>query len=185
LLFAMPVFAAGSIALGLALVGYVPAAAGASALPIILATTGLGLLICTIWAAALAQSMVASLLGLFAGFWLSYTVLVLGVVHSWFAIPADDVRRSTALFLITWAIIFGAALLASVRLPLAFILIIALVLAAVVLLIFGTLDTNTTLTKAAGWVSFAFAAVGIYVFLSAAEDANGGSAYPIGPPLRR
>ena len=63
----LPIFVAGSIALGLALVGYVPAAAGASALPIILAATGLGLLVSTIWAAALGQTLVAAIFGLFAG----------------------------------------------------------------------------------------------------------------------
>ena len=48
----LPIFAAGSVALGLALVGYVPAAAVGSVLPIVLAATGLGLVIATIWSAS-------------------------------------------------------------------------------------------------------------------------------------
>jgi hypothetical protein len=44
----LPIFAAGSVCLGLALVGYVPAAAVGGVLPIVLAATGIGLVIATI-----------------------------------------------------------------------------------------------------------------------------------------
>ena len=51
--------------------GYVPSAAVGSVLPIVLAATGLGLLIATLWSAALGQTVVAGVFGLFAGFWWS------------------------------------------------------------------------------------------------------------------
>jgi hypothetical protein len=54
-----------------------------------------------------------------------------------------------------------------------------------VLLVFGTLNTDTTLTKAAGYVTFAFAALGVYLFLGAASAATGGKAFPLGSPLLR
>jgi hypothetical protein len=179
----LPMFVAGSIALGLALVGYVPAAAGASAIPIILAATGLGLLVSAVWAAALGQTLVACIFGLFAGFWWSYAVLVLGLNHNWFAIPAADLTHSVALFQISWAIVMGALTLATLRLPVAFTAVVGLVVVALVLLIFGTVNADATLTKAAGYVTFAFAALGIYLFLGAASAATGGRAYPLGPPL--
>ncbi len=50
----------------------VPAAAVGVALPIILTATSIGLFMATIWAASLGQSAVASVFGIFAGFWLSY-----------------------------------------------------------------------------------------------------------------
>jgi succinate-acetate transporter protein len=181
----LPIFVAGSVALGLALVGYVPAAAGASALPIILAATGVGLLVSAIWAAALGQTLVACIFGLFAGFWWSYAVLVLGLNHDWFAIPAADVTHSVALFQISWAIVMAALTAATLRLPVAFTAVVALVVVALVLLIIGTLNADTTLTKAAGYVAFAFAALGIYLFLSAATVATGGKGFPLGPPLVR
>jgi succinate-acetate transporter protein len=181
----LPMFVAGSIALGLALVGYVPAAAAGSAIPIILAATGLGLIVSAIWAAALGQTLVACIFGLFAGFWWSYATLVLGLNHNWFAIPAGDVTHSVALFQISWAVVMGALTLATLRLPVAFTAVIGLVVVALVLLIFGTLNADTTLTKAAGVVTFAFAALGIYLFLGAASAATGGKAYPLGPPLVR
>jgi uncharacterized protein len=181
----LPIFVAGSVALGLALVGYVPAAAGASALPIILAATGLGLLVSTVWAAALGQTLVACIFGLFSGFWWSYAVLVLGLGHNWFAIPVADVTHSIALFQITWAVVMAALTVATLRLPVAFTAVVALVVLALVLLIIGTLNADDTFTKAAGYVTFVFAALGTYLFLSAASAATGGKAYPLGPPLVR
>jgi hypothetical protein len=181
----LPIFVVGSVSLGLALVGYVPAAAGGSALPIILAATGLGLIVSAVWAAALGQTLVACIFGLFSGFWWSYAVLVLGLNHNWFAIPAANVTHSVALFQISWAVVMAALTIATVRLPVAFTAVIALVVVALVLLIIGTLDASTSATKAAGYVTFVFAALGTYLFLSAASAATGGKAYPLGPPLVR
>src|SRR5258708_21331036 len=78
----LPSFIVGSVALGLVLVGMVPASAVGASLPIILAATAAGLFVATIWRANLGQSAVASVFGIFAGFCLSYAVLGLGVTHS-------------------------------------------------------------------------------------------------------
>ncbi|HEY1322373.1 MAG TPA: GPR1/FUN34/YaaH family transporter, partial [Streptosporangiaceae bacterium] len=75
----LPCFIMGAVALGLTLVGAVPARAVGAPLPIILAATGLGLVITTVWAAAIGQTAVASVFGIFAAFWLSYFVLVTGL----------------------------------------------------------------------------------------------------------
>lgn len=179
----LPIFAAGSVALGLALVGYVPPAAVGSVLPIVLAGTGLGLLIATVWAASLGQTVVAGIFGLFSGFWLSYAALLLGLNHDWFAIPAEDVERSVALFLIAWAVVMGALTLGTLRLPLAYTLVLGLVVVALVLLIFGTLEASETLNKMAGYVVLAFGALGLYLFLGTASSALGGGGYPLGSPL--
>ena len=74
-------FIVGSVALGLALVGVVPAGVLGAPLAIILAATALGLLLAAIWAAAVGQSAVAAIFGIFGTFWLSYAVLVLGRQH--------------------------------------------------------------------------------------------------------
>ncbi|MCW2963296.1 MAG: putative transrane protein [Actinomycetia bacterium] len=181
----LPIFAAGSVALGLALVGYVPAAAVGSVVPIVLAATGLGLLIATIWSASVGQTMVAGVFGLFAGFWLSYAVLLLGLTHNWFAIPAANVNRSIELFLITWAVVMFTLTVASVRLPLAYTLVFALVVVALVLLILGTANGDSTLNKAAGYVALGFGALGLYLFLATASIATGGGGYPLGRPIVR
>ena len=181
----LPAFAVGSIALGLALVGYVPVTAQQAALPIIFAMTGIGLLIATVWAAALGQTMVATVFGLFAGFWLSYVVLIVGLSHAWWAVPSENLNRSVELFLISWAVIMGALTIATMRLPVAYTAVIALVVVALVLLIFGTAETSDALNKAAGYVTLVFAALGVYLFLAQADAAAGGSGYPLGAPLRR
>jgi hypothetical protein len=88
----LPAFIVGSVALGMVLVGFVsPLGTGAS-LPIILAATALGLLISTLWAMAVGQSAVAAVLGVFAGFWLSYAFFVLGLQHGWFGVGIGDVK---------------------------------------------------------------------------------------------
>ncbi len=178
----LPCFVVGSIALAFSLVGYTSAAAGGGVLPIVLAATGLGLLVSTIWAAALGQTLVAGIFGVFAGFWLSYTALVLGLTHNWFAIPAADVQDTVAQFQITWAIVMAVLTIATLRLPAAFTGVVALVVLALVLLVVGTLNTDPTFTKAAGVVTFAFAGLGVYLFLSAASIATGGKGYPLGAP---
>src|SRR5215471_1030914 len=98
----LPSFIVGSVALGLGLTGVVPATAVGAPLAIILAATSIGLFIAAIWAAALGQSAVAGVFGIFGGFWLSYAVLVIGLIHNWFAITAPAAVATQKLFLITW-----------------------------------------------------------------------------------
>jgi len=181
----LPIFVAGSVALAFALVGYVSPAAVGTPVAIILAGTGLGLVISTLWAIALGQTLVACIFGLFAGFWLSYGMLVLGLTHNWFAIPPEDVTHTVATFQITWAVVMAALTLATVRLPVAFTAVIALVVLALVFLVIGTLSPSESMTKAGGYVCFVFAALGLYLFLSAGSVAGGGRGYPLGRPLVR
>src|SRR5271167_4688828 len=91
-------FIVGSVALGLALVGVVPAGVLGAPLAIILSATALGLLLGAVWAAAVGQSAVAAVFGIFGTFWLSYVVLVLGLDHSWFAITVTAVLATVRLF---------------------------------------------------------------------------------------
>lgn len=179
----LPIFVAGSTVLGLSLIGFVPNTAGGSAIPIILAGTGIMLTISAIWAAFLGQTLVAGIFGLFAGFWLSYSTLVLGLNHDWFKIPADAVVDSVTMFQVTWAIVMGALTLATVRLPVAFTAVVGLVVVALVLLAFAGQNASEGLTHLAGVVVLAFAALGIYLFLSVASVASGGKGYPLGSPL--
>lgn len=183
-LLGLPTFVVGSLALGMAQVGYLPAAAAAGILPIVLAATGLGLLLSTVWAARLGQSTVAGIFGVFAGFWFSDAVLGLGLTHGWFAVPAPNVTRVVGLFLICWAAVIGLLTVATLRLPAAFTLLLGLVTLALVLAAFGTLLPQASVAKAGGVVVLAFAALGAYLFLSASDAALGGPGYPLGRPLR-
>jgi uncharacterized protein len=179
----LPSFIVGSIALGLALVGVTPATAVGAPLAIILAATAAGLTIAAIWAAAIGASAVAGIFGIFAGFWLSYAVLVVGLLHNWFGIGLLAVVDTEKLFLLTWLIIIVMLTLATLRLPLAFTVVFALIDVALLLLFINTIHASTGLSKTAGYVVLVFAAVGVYLFFGSASVATGGKAFPLGKPI--
>src|SRR5215831_15486577 len=118
-------FIVGSVALGLGLVGVVPVGVLGAPLAIILSATALGLLLAAVWAAAVGQSAVAAVFGIFGTFWLSYGALVLGLDHNWFAIVPTAVVATVKLFLLTWLIIIVMLTVATLRLPLAFTAVFA------------------------------------------------------------
>jgi hypothetical protein len=181
----LPSFIVGSIALGLVLVGVVPASAVGASLPIILAATSAGLFAATFWSLAIGQSAVASVFGIFAGFWLSYAVLVLGLTHNWFGITATAVTDTQKLFLITWLVVIVMLTLATLRLPLAFTAVFVLIDIALLLVLLGTTQASAGLLKTGGYFVLAFAALGAYLFFSSAAQATGGSALPLGRPVMR
>lgn len=182
-------FIAGSVALGLGLVGVVPAGVLGAPLAIILAATALGLLMATVWCAVLGQSAVAAVFGIFGTFWLSYAVLVLGLDHNWFAIAATAAIATVKLFLLTWLIVIVMLTLCTLRLPAAFTAVFALVDLALLFLLLAFANASAAgvpsdgLIKAGGYVVLVFAALGVYLFYSAASAGTGGKPLPLGPPL--
>lgn len=184
-LIGLPSFIVGSLALGLVLVGYVPAAAVGASLPIILAATGLGLAIAAVWSAALNQNAVASVFGIFAGFWWSYAVLVLGLTHNWFGIDMSAAVATQELFLICWLAVIVMLTLATLRLPAAFTALFVLIDIALALVLLGTLQGSATLAQIGGFVVLIFAALGGYLYFNSASLATGGSALPLGRPVRQ
>jgi len=166
-----------------------PARALGAPLAIILGATTVGLIITTIWAAALGQSAVAAVFGIFGTFWLSYGMLVLGLDHNWFAITATAVLATVKLFLVAWLVAILMLTLATLRLPAAFTAVFALVDLALLLLLLAFAEASplgvpsTGLLKTAGYVVLVFAAVGVYLFYDAAQAGTGGKRVPLGNPL--
>ena len=179
----LPCFVAGSVSLGLALVGVVPATAIGAALPIILTATSIGLFLATIWSASLGQTAVASVFGIFGGFWLSYAVLVIGLTHNWFGVAPASAQAAQELFLVAWLVVMVMLTLAMLRLPLAFTAVFFLVDIALLLVFLGVNQTSTGLLKAAGYVVLVFAAIGVYLYFNTATIATGGRAVPLGRPV--
>ena len=182
-LLGVPTFVVGSIALGLVLTGYVPATAAGASLAIILMATGIGQLISAVWAISLGQGPVACIFGAFSGFWLSYAVLVLGLTHNWFGIPPEAAVKTQGLFLISWLAVIIVLTLVTLRLPLAFTVLFVLVDIALALVLVGTLNASEAATNAGGYVVFAFALIGVYLFADAMGQATGGKALPMGTPV--
>ena len=189
-IFGLGSFIAGSVALGLSLVGVVPFGVLGAPLAIIVAATALGLLMATIWAAAVGQSAVAAVFGIFGTFWLSYAVLVLGLDHNWFAIGLTAVIPTVKLFLLTWLIIIVMLTLATLRLPSAFTGVFTLVALALLFLYLAFAEASAAgvpssgLLKAAGYVILVFAALGVYLFVNASAVGTGGKALPLGRPIQ-
>ena len=190
-IFGLGSFIAGSVALGLGLVGVVPTGVLGAPLAIILAATAVGLLMSTIWAAAVGQSAVAAVFGIFGTFWLSYAVLVLGLDHSWFAIVPTAVIDTVRLFLLTWLISIVMLTVSTLRLPAAFTAVFVLVDLALLFLLLAFENTSplgvpsSGLLKAGGYVVLVFAALGAYLFYGAAQAGTGGKALPLGPALMK
>ena len=148
-------FIVGSVALGLALVGVVPAGVLGAPLAIILSATALGLLMATVWAASVGQSAVAAVFGIFGTFWLSYAVLVLGLDHNWFAITATAILATVKLFLIAWLVAIVMLTLATLRLPLSFSVLFVLVDLALLLLLLGYANASAAGVPSSGLIKTA------------------------------
>lgn len=181
----IPTFLVGSIALGLTLIGYVPAAAVGAPVAIILIATGLGQLIAALWAAALGQNAVAGIFAVFTGFWISYAVLVLGLLHGWFVIPEAEAVAVQELFLIAWLVSIGLLTLATLRLPLAFTVLFTLIEVALALVLAATMNDSASLQTAGGIAVFSFVAVGVYLYFHVTSVATGGKGLRLGTPVIR
>jgi len=184
-LIGLPSFIVGAFALGLTQVGYLPAEAVGGPIAIIMMATGIFQTVAAGWAAALGQSAVASVFGIFGGFWLSYAALVLGLVHNWYGIPAADVVRTQGVFLIAWLATVIMLTLASLRLPMSFTVLFVLVDLALAFVLLGTLNASPGLVKIGGYCVFAFALIGVYLYFNVMDLATGGKGLPLGSPLRK
>ena len=183
----VPTFVVGSVVLGLYLVGFTGASStvAVAMVPILIMCNGVGQLIACVWAARLGQGPVACIFGIFAGFWLSFPLLVLGLAHGWFGDATDTAVATGAqeAFLLTWLIGIVMLTVATLRLPAVFTLLFVLVDIALLLVLLGTAQGSTGLLFGGGIVVFAFALVGVYLFVDAMGQALGGKAMPMGKAI--
>jgi uncharacterized protein len=180
---AIPTVIAGAVGLFLTTVGFVPPSAALAPIPVILAATCLGLLIGTIWAAALGQNIVATLYAVFLGFYLSYAVLQLGLANDWYKIAANDVATTVAVFLICWIVVIVMLTAATLKLPVAFTVLLGLVDVALAILLANLYWPSFLLQMLASAFVFAFVALGIYLYFHVMSVAFGGKGLPLGRPL--
>jgi uncharacterized protein len=164
--------------------GVVPATAVGASMPIMLAAAA-GMFLTTIWAARIGQNAAAGIFGIVGGFFLSYALLVLGLTHDWYGIAPTAVADAQKVFVISWIAIVSMLLLATLRLPMIYGVLFAVVDVALILNLLGIIQASANLTKAAGWMMMPIAAVVVYLFLSSASHASGGKELPLGPPFLR
>jgi len=181
-LIALPSFIVGAVAFGMVLIGVVPTTVVGAAMPIVL-TAGLGMWVAAIWSARIGQSAPAGISAIVGGFFVSYALLVLGLIHNWYGIPLTAIIDTQKLFTIAWFVIVTMLVLATLRMPSIFTLLFALIDVALLLNLLSIIQTSATLSKAAGWVVMAASAVVVYLFFSSASHATGGKELPLGPPV--
>ena len=184
LILILPLFCVGSLALGILLTGSLaPLAALAGIVPIISIATGVALFMGTIWALLLGLTIVAGISGIFAGFWLSLSALLLGIHHSWYGVPTTSVSNIEELFFICWAILIFVLLFPTLKLPLVYPVVIVLVVVALALSAIAASGTHPIgMFQAAGIVALVFATLGLYAFASVGLTAMGFEySLPLGP----
>lgn len=180
-LIALPLIIAGGFGLGVTNTGILDVAA--AAVPILLSATSIGLLIATIWAAALGQNVNATVYGTFFGFYGSYAVLSLGLTHNWFGIAADDTAGTVALWLTSWLVTIGILTVLLLRLPWTYPVLLLVVDIALALLLVGTLTGSVLATQLGGWSVFVFVGFVVYFYAASLWEETGGRALPLGRPV--
>ncbi len=184
----LPSFTVAAVALGMVLIGvvsYYPVVTtpmyGAS-IPILLAAAA-GLTVASIWSAVMGQNASAGIYGIVSGYFWSFALLTLGLVHNWFGITPAAVADTQKLFVISWMVILTMLVVATLRLPMAYTLLFALLDVALLLDLLAIIQSSANLSKAAGWLLIAAAALPVYFFFGSASHATGGKELPLGPPL--
>ncbi|MFC4947051.1 GPR1/FUN34/YaaH family transporter [Pseudonocardia sp. GCM10023141] len=182
-LLGLPCFVAGGIGLSLYLLGYLPATGLGALVPIVLFVPGLGLIISGIWAMREGQSAVGSIFGLFGAFWISYGMLVFGLVSGVLKVDAAAANAAQATFLTAWLVAFVCLTVSTLRLPLAFTVMFVLVTIAVALVLLAVLTGSAGLLTIAGIVGLLFSLDGAYIYIGSMSAELGGKGLGLGNPM--
>lgn len=178
-------FATASVTLGMALVG-LPSSDLGSAVPFMLVGSGLFQLIVTVWAIILGQSLVAAIFSTFSAFWLSLSLLLLGLTHGWFGIAPANAVNAEELYFVAWACLFLFLTIPCLKLPLVYPLAVGLVFVAVALTACGAFTGSANVTTAAGATVLTFAFLAFYAWTNVALTAVGVKRVPpLGPVVLR
>jgi hypothetical protein len=177
----MPAAMAGALAFALAVAGYAPIGA---IVPILL-ITGVAQIMASRATAGPGEGALSLIHATFAGFWLTYAALVLGLDHNWFGISPVDAPRAIILFLASWGAVALVATIASMALPLAYTGVLVLFDAATGLLIAGSIVGTPVLFTAAGGALFALAGLAAYVAVVTGTSLGLRLGPPLGAPLLR
>jgi hypothetical protein len=178
------VFAIGALTLGMLFVGVFPAAAVGVAVPVTVFTSGIPLILTTVWGLLRGMSVLAGIFGTVAGLFTTFGFLVIGLDHNWYAIPAADVPSAQAVYFIAFACYFLFLLVPSLQLPRLFTIAIALVFVGLSLAAAAQLAARPVLGQIAGADFLVIAFVLFWLFLNVHATAVGVKPWPpLGKPL--
>jgi uncharacterized protein len=177
----MPMVAAGSIAFALAVSGYVPV----GALVPILVVAVIGEIVAARWAYRDGQTDFGRIFIAFAGFWLTYVGLVLGLSHEWFGVAPEESTMAIVLFMVTWLTVMILVTLANLEMPLVITLTLLALDVALVLLVTGTLVGMDMLFSAAATALFISAALACYACVATTGPTALRRILPVGAAVLR
>ena len=178
-LIGMPMLVAGTVAFALDVFRFAPVGALIPVLAIVVVAE-------VIAAREARRGGAVILAGFFAGFaglWLTYAVLLLGLDHNWFGIAPQDTVRAVILFMASWLAVILMLGVASLELPVAYTLILLLQATALGLLLVGTLRASAGLFIAAGAILCVLVALAAYVCIATTGPGAIRRVLPLGPAL--
>ena len=186
-------FLPAGITLGLWFVGYLDTTAlPGGMIPALTFSAGLFMMIATISALRVGDSVSAAIFGVFSAFWTSFGVLLMALNNGWIIDAGTGEALSTAqigsiqsTYLLSFTLVFILLTLATLRLPLMFTVGFVLVDITFVLAYLGVTAGNAGLFPIAGITTFAFCAVFAYILFDAFRQTLGGRAMAMGNPLVR
>jgi uncharacterized protein len=143
-------FALGTLVVGMALVGVFPASALGGVVPVVAGFCGIALFTSSWWSLLLGESLLAATFGTVSGFFFSLAMLLLGLYHNWYAVPAAGVPAVEEIFYITWCCFFVALIVPFLRFPLIYPITVFLVISLLALAATSVFTGSTTIQMAAG-----------------------------------
>jgi hypothetical protein len=175
----MPLLVAGSLAFALGVTGYAPVGA---LVPILLVVV-LGEIMAGWVAFRVGDLTQATLFAGFAGFWLTYSSLVLGLTHNWFGVNPADTSRAIAVFVITWLTATLMLTLAALAQPISYLILCILLDIALALLLIGILVGAPHVLFAASVALLVMSAFAAYICLATTGPAPMRRVVRLGPAL--
>jgi succinate-acetate transporter protein len=143
-------FALGTLVVGMALIGVFPATVLGGVVPIVAGFCGIALFTSCWWSVLLGESLLAATFGTVSGFFFSLALLLFGLYHNWYAVPAASVASVEEIFYIVWCCFFIALFVPFLRFPLIYPITVFMVIVLLALAATSVFTASSTIQTAAG-----------------------------------
>jgi uncharacterized protein len=171
-------FALGTLVVGMALVGVFPASALGGVIPIVAGFCGVALFTSSWWSLLLGESLLAATFGTVSGFFFSLALLLFGLFHNWYAVPAAGVPAVEEIFYIVWCCFFIALFVPFLRFPLIYPLTVFGVVTLLALAATAVFTASSTTQTAAGAATLAVSFLLFWEWLNVTMTSVGMSKVP-------
>ena len=102
------------------------------------------------WSFLLGESLLAATFGTVSGFFFSLALLLFGLYHNWYAVPAASVASVEEIFYIVWCCFFIALFVPFLRFPLIYPITVFMVIVLLALAATSVFTASSTIQTAAG-----------------------------------